>query len=246
MLPEHQETEATLRIFVDGPPDDHVPTIQDDLFVPAPLPKTTTVADVADTRRRLIARLRDQTFAGFLQSPPLDTKVECNYRFYEDGLGYRFGFTPEEGLRLHGFMLNLPPSAPTPAPAMLMLRSPGATSLESDPSNPLFLGSIKPPRAKFVLETRARVTPRGGDGEVVSGPHGRIEFFANRLKRGRFGVISVHITEQTTKLLESRGIDSAVLFQAVVRPRPKLLEGPTRLGDTDNRHIEVAALNHSL
>lgn len=164
--PEHQETEAALRVFVDGPPaDDRVPTIQDDIFVPPAHPQTATAAEVAEARQRLIAQLREKTFGAFPQSPPpLDAKVEYAYRFYEDGLGYRFGFTSEDGWRLQGFLLNLALSTPTPAPAILMLRNPGATSTERDASNRLFLGSIKTPCATLVVETRGTGDTAWGDG----------------------------------------------------------------------------------
>jgi len=151
---------------VDGPPaDDRVPTIQDDIFVPPALPKTTTAADVAEARQRVVASLREKTFGAFPNTPPpLDVKVEYAYRFYEDGLGYRFGFTSEEGWRLHGFLLNLPPSTPTPAPAVLMLRNAGATSLESDASNLLFLRQIKSRCVTLVVETRGTGDTAWGDG----------------------------------------------------------------------------------
>ncbi len=164
--PEHQESEATLRVFVDGPPpDDRTPTIQDDIFVPPKLPRTTTSTDVAEARQQVIAQLREKTFGAFPKSPPpLDVQVEYEYRFYEDGNGYRFAFTSEEGWRLHGFLLNLAPSTPTPAPAVLALRNTGANSLESDASDQFFLGQIRTPCAKLVVETRGTGDTAWGDG----------------------------------------------------------------------------------
>ncbi len=37
-----------------------------------------------------------------------------------------------------------------------------------------------------------------------------------------------------------------MFLQAVVRPRPKLVEVPASLGHADHRHVEVAALHHRL
>ena len=53
---------------------------------------------------------------------------------------------------------------PTPAPAVLMLRNPGATSLESDASSQLYLGQIRTPCAKLVVETRGTGDTAWGDG----------------------------------------------------------------------------------
>jgi hypothetical protein len=80
----------------------------------------------------------------------------------------------------------------------------------------------------------------------MGGPLCPIEFLTDGLKGGRVLVISVHIAQQIVELLGSGGINSTVLFQAVVGPRPELLDVPTRFGNTDNRHIKVAALYHCL
>src|SRR5260370_25805441 len=48
------------------------------------------------------------------------------------------------------------------------------------------------------------------------------------------------------QLVEGRSIDSAVFFEAVMCPRPKLFEVPAGLGHTDDGYVEVAALHHSL
>ena len=37
-----------------------------------------------------------------------------------------------------------------------------------------------------------------------------------------------------------------MLLEAVVRPRPKLVQVPTRFGHADDRHVEVAAFDHRL
>src|SRR6266446_1053908 len=45
---------------------------------------------------------------------------------------------------------------------------------------------------------------------------------------------------------KSRGIDSAVFLQAVVRPRAKLIKIPSGFGYTDHRYIKMSALHHRL
>jgi len=127
-VPEHQESWDTLRVFVNGPPPgDRVPTIHDDRFVPPDLPQTSSPGTIAEERRQVVQKLRDKTFRGFPQTPPpLDVKVEYDYEFWEDGAGYRFSFTSEEGWRLHGYLVSLPKTTPRPAPSIVGLRNPGA------------------------------------------------------------------------------------------------------------------------
>src|SRR5262249_60778613 len=45
---------------------------------------------------------------------------------------------------------------------------------------------------------------------------------------------------------ERRGVEPAVLVEAVLGPGPELFEVPTRLRHADHRHVEVAALHHRL
>ena len=87
---------------------------------------------------------------------------------------------------------------------------------------------------------------QGRDGEVVRRPLGGAEFLADGLERRRVLVIAVHITQQAGQLVEGGGIESPVVLQTVARPRPELVELPASLGYADDRHGEVAALQHRL
>jgi pimeloyl-ACP methyl ester carboxylesterase len=92
--------------------------------------------------------------------------VEYEYEFFEDGAGYRFSFTSEEGWRLHGYLVNLAKSTPRPAPAVVGLRNPGARMGENG-EDQLLGRQLKAPVAKLIIE------PRGtGDtawGEELNG-----------------------------------------------------------------------------
>ena len=73
-----------------------------------------------------------------------------------------------------------------------------------------------------------------------------LEFFTKSAKGGRILVVSVNVAEQATKLLKGRGIHPAMFFEAVVSAGPELIECPARFGDADDRHTEVATLQHRL
>src|SRR5713101_1998092 len=73
-----------------------------------------------------------------------------------------------------------------------------------------------------------------------------LELLANSRKSLRILVVAVNIAQQAVQLFESRGIDSAVLLQAVVRPRAKLVEIPSSLGYADHGHNKMSALHHRL
>jgi cephalosporin-C deacetylase-like acetyl esterase len=155
-IPAHQESEDTLRVYVDGPPpDNRVPTIQDDFITLPEPPRLASAGQVAEHRQQVIAQLREKTFGAFPKNPPpLDVQVEYEWRFYEDGAGYRFAYTSEEGVRLHGFLLNLALNTPTPAPAVLMLRSPETFTGEGNGPDQSFLRTLHAPCAKLMVETR--------------------------------------------------------------------------------------------
>src|SRR5215831_8451990 len=69
-----------------------------------------------------------------------------------------------------------------------------------------------------------------GDGQVVCRSLRRAELFADRLEGRGVLVVAIDIAQQAAQLVEGRTIDSAVLLEAVVRPRSKLLEIPTCFG----------------
>ncbi len=72
------------------------------------------------------------------------------------------------------------------------------------------------------------------------------EFLAERIKGCGVFVIPVYITQQCAHLVERRTVDTAVLLEAVLCARPKLVEVPAGLSDTDHRNIEIAPLQHRL
>ncbi len=86
----------------------------------------------------------------------------------------------------------------------------------------------------------------GRDGEVVGRPLSGTELLADGLKGSRILVIPVHVMEQAAQLVESGGIESAVLFKTVLGAGPELVELPAGLGHADDRHLEMAALQHRL
>ena len=72
------------------------------------------------------------------------------------------------------------------------------------------------------------------------------ELLAYRVKRGGIVVVAVNVAKQRAQLVEGGTVQAAVLLDARPRPRAQLFEGPARLGDPDDRHVEVAALGHGL
>ncbi|HAM73916.1 MAG TPA: hypothetical protein DCM86_19985 [Verrucomicrobiales bacterium] len=122
--PDAQESAETLRVFVHGPPPgNRVTRVQDGFFVPPGHPEIRDAASLLQERERVVARLRRVTFGAFpSEPPPLDLQVE--QEFEEDASGFRFGYTSEEGWRLHGQLLYRKPAAGR-APVVVGLRSPG-------------------------------------------------------------------------------------------------------------------------
>lgn len=72
------------------------------------------------------------------------------------------------------------------------------------------------------------------------------EFPSQGLKRRGSHCSLRRRTEQSRELLNDRRIDAAMLFQAAIGASLELIEGPARFGDTDHRHVEMAALDHRL
>ncbi len=122
--PETQESSETLRVFVQGiPASNRTARIQEDFFRAPTPPVLADAAGLRTHRDRVIAELRTRTFGAFPARPPaLDLRIE--YEFDEDAAGYRFGFTSEEGWRLHGQLVHRKP-LPTPAPVLIAPRLPG-------------------------------------------------------------------------------------------------------------------------
>jgi hypothetical protein len=88
---------------------------------------------------------------------------------------------------------------------------------------------------------------RGWDREVVRGVRCVPERAASeRLERRRLSVVAVDVSKQSAQLRERVPVQPPVLLDALLRARAQLVEGPARLGDADDRHVEVAALGHRL
>ena len=73
-----------------------------------------------------------------------------------------------------------------------------------------------------------------------------LELFAERRESRRGLVVTINVAQQAGQLFESRRIDSAVFLQAIVRPRPKLIQIPSGFGYTDHGYIKMSALHHRL
>src|SRR5580704_339879 len=82
-----------------------------------------------------------------------------------------------------------------------------------------------------------RFEHRGRDREVVGRPLRSFELLAERLKSCRIVVVSIHIAQQSGKLLKGRGIDPTMFFEAVMRPRLELPERPASISYADNGHV---------
>ena len=155
--PEDQESEATLRVYVDGPPEgNRVKTIQDNFITLAPPPQIASADDVVKARYAAIAELRRTTYAAFPPTPPpLDIRVDYEFALHTR-TGPAFRFTSEEGWRLRGVML-VENSAAQPAPVVVALRSPLDTFNRYDwDGGPVeeFLRPLAPMWAKAVIDLR--------------------------------------------------------------------------------------------
>src|SRR5215472_8172480 len=75
------------------------------------------------------------------------------------------------------------------------------------------------------------------NGQIMRWPLDAFHFAAYRSKSRGIRIITVHIAEQRLQLFKGGSIDSSVLLQAFVRPRPQLLEVPAVFSYADYRHI---------
>lgn len=156
---EKQESEDTLRVFVNGPlKEDRTLTIHDEFIALPDPPRITDRAGLEAARRKVVAELREKTFGAFPAEPPaLDVKVE----FEEAGgnnTGFRFAYTSEEGWRLYG-KATIPNAARPPAPTVIALRSPGEARNETEER---ITWRIRAPWARVIIEPR-------GTGETAWG-----------------------------------------------------------------------------
>lgn len=154
--PGKQESEDTLRVFVNGtPPENRMPSIHEEFIKLSTPPEIADKSALDQTRQRTMAALRAKTFRAFPAAPPaLATQVEFEFANGENPNSCRFGFTSEQGWRLHGELAMTGTTMP-PAPAVVALRLPG----ERRPNGVVgaseeFLGRIRAPWAKVVVEPR--------------------------------------------------------------------------------------------
>lgn len=155
--PEKQESVETLRVYVNGsPPGNKTPTIQDDLFTPPALPPIKDTESLQKARQDVVNALRETTFRAFPPDPPpLDDRMEYEFLYKTGRMGCRFGFTSEEGWRLHGRLLGPTRKEIMTQPAqtvLVTLASPGDALEEAE----AFAGKI-PLRDAAI----ASVEPRG-------------------------------------------------------------------------------------
>ncbi|MGD8238492.1 MAG: acetylxylan esterase [Armatimonadota bacterium] len=145
-----QESEDDLRVFASGPlKEDRTLTIHDDFREVAGPPEVADREAVAGTRDELVGTLRERTF-GFFPAEPVAVDARVAFEFRSGSShGYRFGFTPEGGWRLHG-RLVIGNDAEKPAPAVLSLWSPGDSRNDARS----FAGRVRAPWAKIEVEPR--------------------------------------------------------------------------------------------
>src|SRR6476646_11759387 len=81
----------------------------------------------------------------------------------------------------------------------------------------------------------------------MRGPLRRVQLLADGLKGSRVFVVTINITQEPAQFVEGRRVDSSPVFlDTVSRPRSELINIPTCLGYSDNRHVEVASFDHRI
>src|SRR6266404_1678226 len=81
------------------------------------------------------------------------------------------------------------------------------------------------------------------DGEIMERPPGRPERLAQKVICRWFSIIAVNILELGRELVKGFLIHFSMMLQTVSRPLPQLLKAPPRLGDSNDRDIEVTMLD---
>jgi dienelactone hydrolase len=143
------ESAETLRVYAGaGPAPNRALTIHDELIALAAPPAIGSAADLTRVRSEIVARLKADTFNHFPPRPPA-LAVEEEYAL-DGGTGSRFAFTSEDGWRLHGMRRQTRGPGDGPAPAVVVLESPGEHRLDPD----TFTDGIRTPWIRIVVETR--------------------------------------------------------------------------------------------
>lgn len=164
--PEDQESDETLKVYVNGPPaGNRVKTIQDSFIKLAEPPTIANRDDLEKARRAVIAGLRRKSFTAFPATPP-PVNLHIEHEFEVPNIkGTFFHFASEEGWRLRG-NVHVPQSVTQPAPAVLGLRSPGDEFSRNDwdgGATEVFLRPLKAPWVRASIELR-------GTGESAWNP----------------------------------------------------------------------------
>jgi hypothetical protein len=84
---------------------------------------------------------------------------------------------------------------------------------------------------------------RRRDREVVRRTLRLTQLLLDRLKRRAVVVIAADVAQEAGEPVERRGVEMAVLLDALSRSRPQLLEIPVGLGHADHRRVELPALH---
>lgn len=110
-----------LKVFTKGiPSDEKVTTVQEWFIKPAAPPQIDNVKELKEHRKRLIEKLYEKTLNAF-PTQPCNLNIEIELIQESEGwLGYRIGFTPEEGWRLHMQVLR-PIETKGPTPVVMFL-----------------------------------------------------------------------------------------------------------------------------
>ncbi len=84
------------------------------------------------------------------------------------------------------------------------------------------------------------------DGQIVRRMRDAGELAAQRRERRRIAVVAVDVAQPGAQPGEGVAVQPAVFLDAVLRPRPQLVERPARLGHADDRHVQLPAPGHRL
>lgn len=134
--PEKQESEETLKVYVNGMPDrNRAITIHDEALIPAAAPVIATKEEHLLKRRALIEQLSQTSFAHIppkrlapapqidfrwaVGSPPAGSPPETR-----PAEGFRFSYLFDDGWRLHG-TFNPVPGTAADLPVVIAVRNPG-------------------------------------------------------------------------------------------------------------------------
>jgi hypothetical protein len=126
---EEVESTETLRVYVDGfPQDERTSAIQESFVKLAEAPVIESREDVAAARGKLVETLKEKTFGHFPEDAcALDVQTDFEYMNGGTKLA-RLAFTSEQGWRLHAKLMRPAASQDRKSPILIFLYSPGADS----------------------------------------------------------------------------------------------------------------------